>query len=186
MIRIKDLKASRPLVTKYAAMEDKMGPVDVTTARLSVDEIKKQIDELKEAKKLQQAAYSKLMEARQKGMGDVPQLVEKREELRTQVNTKYSERSALKDEFRKTEQAFKAYLNEVRQIRNERYAIERKERQKEYESRSKEAAPDAADAAALVSDLPFFGDILYLENLSKYLEGLKPKEGGKEAGGCHD
>ena len=45
MIKIKELKASRPLVTKYEKMEQSMGPANVDAARMTVDEIKKQISE---------------------------------------------------------------------------------------------------------------------------------------------
>jgi len=182
MIKIKELKASRPLVTKYEKMEQNMGPANVDAARMTVDEIKKQISEVRDAKSLQQQALSKLIEARKKVMGDVPELYEKRDGIRAQINEKYSELKEMRDKFRGEEAAFKVYLNEVRQIRNERYAIERKERQDQYEQRSKgEAAPEGAGAGdPIMADVPFLSDLTYLDNLTNYLTGLVPKEEEKK------
>jgi len=181
MIKIKELKASRPLVTKYEKMEQSMGPANVDAARMSVDEIKKQISEVRDAKSLQQQALGKLIEARKKVMGDVPELYEKRDGIRAQINEKYSELKEMRDKFRAEQNAFNQYLQEVRVIRNERYAIERKERAEQYEQRRNEPAPDAAGAGdALMSDVPFLSDLTYLDNLTNYLEGLKPKEEEKK------
>merc|ERR1719378_821480 len=120
MIKIKELKASRPLVTKYEKMEQNMGPANVDAARLSVDELKKQIAEVRDAKALQQAALGKLIEARKKVMGDVPELYEQRDAIRAQINEQYAKLKEMRDEFRQKEAAFKVYLNEIRVIRNER------------------------------------------------------------------
>merc|ERR1719421_1292935 len=85
MVKIKELKASKPLLSKYEKMEGAMGPVDTTDMKSSIDEINAQLSEVREAKKLQQAAYSKLIEARNKVMGDVPELFQEREALNAEV-----------------------------------------------------------------------------------------------------
>jgi len=181
MIKIKDLKASRPLVTKYEKMEQNLGPANVETARLTVDELKKQISEVREAKQLQQAALGKLIEARKKVMGDVPEIYEKRDTVRAQINEKYAELKAMRETFKTEQQTFNAYLQEVRVIRNERYQIERKERQDQYDQRAKQDAPDTGGAGdPIMADVPFLSDLTYLDNLVNYLTGLKPKEEEKK------
>ena len=55
------------MVSKYQAMESNMGPTgEVGTMKDNITDLQKQLQELREAKKLQSQAYSKLMEARQK------------------------------------------------------------------------------------------------------------------------
>ena len=55
------------MVTKYQQMENNMGPSgEVGSMKDNITDLQKQLQELREAKKLQSQAYSKLMEARQK------------------------------------------------------------------------------------------------------------------------
>merc|ERR1719409_1691667 len=141
MVLIKELKASKPLVSK--------------------DEIKAQLAEVREAKKLQQAAYSKLIEARQKVMGDVPELFQEREALNGQVRGLYAKRQEARDEFNTKNREYNAYLSEVRQLRNERYRIERAEKQKEWEAaRGDREAEESAQV-----EIPFFAELQYLDNM---------------------
>merc|ERR1719504_176293 len=129
MVKIKDLKASKPLLSKYEKMEGTMGPIDTTDMKSNIDEVNAQLSEVREAKKLQQAAYSKLIEARQKVMGDVPELFQEREGLNQQVRALYAKRQEARDEFNSSQRAYNAYMSEVRNLRNERYRIERAEKQ---------------------------------------------------------
>merc|ERR1719473_1405232 len=172
MVKIKELKAMRPLVTKYQKMEDGLGPIDVSTMRLSVDEIKAQLNEVRGAKKLQQAAYSKLIEARNKVMGDVPELFKEREELNGQVRALYSQRQEARDEFNTLQRAYSQYSRELRDLRNERWKIERAEKQKEWESTRGDR--DAEDAATV--EVPFFAELQYLDNMIQHLKSQQPKE----------
>jgi len=91
------------------------------------------LNELRDAKKLQSQAYAKLMEARQKVMGDVPKLFEEREVVNGMIREKITERNTLRDEFNVKNREFSAYMNEARAIRNERAKLERAQRQAEWE-----------------------------------------------------
>merc|ERR1719504_613227 len=130
MVKIKDLKASKPLLSKYEKMEGTMGPIDTTDMKSNIDEVNAQLSEVREAKKLQQAAYSKLIEARNKVMGDVPELFKEREELNGQVRALYGQRQGARDEFNTLQRAYSQYSRELRDLRNERWKIERAEKQK--------------------------------------------------------
>merc|ERR1719247_3076533 len=81
------------MVTKYQAMEGSLGPANVDSMRDNITDIKKELDELRDAKKLQNAAYTKLNEARQKVMGDVPALFEEREKINSSIREKIAERN---------------------------------------------------------------------------------------------
>merc|ERR1719218_283801 len=160
------------MVSKYQAMESNMGPSgEVGTMKDSVTDIQKQLQELRDAKKLQSQAYSKLMEARQKVMGDVPGLFEEREKINASIREKIQERNAERDEFRKLEREFNAYLSQVRELRGKRAKLEREARQAEWdEKRKEEKGPPP---------LPFAEDLQYLENITKYLQSHMPKEAEK-------
>jgi len=173
MARIQTLRKSKPMVTKYAAMEGQSGGEtgEVDTMKNNIDDIKAELNEVREAKKIQSQAYSKLMEARQKVMGDVPKMFEEREAINAQIREKIQERNALRDDFNTKQRAFSTYLNEARQIRNEKARLEREQREKEWEERRKAELPDEGPKA-----LPFAEDLQYLDNMMNYLKSHLPKE----------
>merc|ERR1719386_76864 len=103
----------------------------------NITDLQKQLQELREAKKLQSQAYSKLMEARQKVMGDVPGLFEDREKVNVQIREKIAERNKMRDEFNVKQREFQSYMNEVRALRTERAKLERDARQEEWEAKKK-------------------------------------------------
>merc|ERR1719473_2199940 len=162
------------MVSKYQAMEANAGPGDVGSLKDNITDLQKQLSELRDAKKLQSQAYSKLMEARQKVMGDVPGLFEEREKINASIREKIQERNAERDEFRKQERAFNAYLAEVRELRGKRAKIEREARNAEWEEKRKEEKE-----AEGPPPLPFAEDLQYLENITKYLQSHMPKEAEK-------
>merc|ERR1719160_2450508 len=174
MARIQTLRKSKPMVTKYAQMEgaaggEKTGEVD--SLKNNIDDIKAELTEVREAKKIQSQAYSKLMEARQKVMGDVPKMFEEREAINAQIREKIQERNVLRDEFNAKQRLFSAYLNEARAIRNDKARLEREQREKEWDERRKAELPDEGPKA-----LPFAEDLQYLENMMNYLKSHLPKE----------
>merc|ERR1719379_2597128 len=146
------------MVTKYAQMEGATGGEtgEVDSMKNNIEDIKAELNEVREAKKIQSQAYSKLMEARQKVMGDVPKMFEEREEINGLIREKIMERNTLRDEFNTRQRAFSAYLNEARQIRGERARLEREQREKEWEERRKTEMPDEGPKA-----LPYADDLTY-------------------------
>merc|ERR1719353_1975460 len=176
--KISELRKSKPMVSKYAAMEGASAGAENTGVdfmRNSIDDIKKELIEVREAKKIQSQAYSTLMEARQKVMGDVPKMFEERDTINAKIREKIMERNALRDEFNKDQRAFSAYLNEARALRAERARLERESREKDWEERRKSEMPDEGPKA-----LPFADDLTYLENMMNYLKALLPKEAADE------
>lgn len=175
MQKMTELRKSKPMVSKFQAMESNMGPSgEVGSMKDNITDLQKQLQELREAKKLQSQAYSKLMEARQKVMGDVPGLFEEREKINASIREKITERNAERDEFRKLEREFNAYLSQVRELRGKRAKLEREARSAEWESKRKEEKE-----AEGPPPLPFAEDLQYLENITKYLQSHMPKEAEK-------
>jgi len=172
ILEIARLRKSKPMVDKFAAMESNLG-VDgsVDGMKGSVADIQKELTELFEAKKLQSQAYSKLMEARQKVMGDVPALFEQREGINGQIREKIKARNEERDAFQVEMRAYNAFLSEQRNIRYELGKLEQMQRKSEWEGRQKDEEGDAGPAA-----LPFDDDLQYLDNIMKYLKTHMPKE----------
>jgi len=176
MAKMTELRKSKPMVSKYQQMESNMGPTgEVGSMKDNITDLQKQLAELRDAKKLQSQAYSKLMEARQKVMGDVPGLFEEREKINASIREKIQERNAERDEFRKQERAFNDYLGKVRELRGKRAKLEREARQAEWDETRK-----AEKEAEGPPPLPFAEDLQYLENITKYLQPFLPKEAEKE------
>merc|ERR550537_2169745 len=123
----------------------------------------------------QSQAYSTLMEARQKVMGDVPKMFEERETINAKIREKIMARNTLRDEFNTRQRAFSAYLNEARALRSERARLERDQREKEWDERRKSEMPDEGPKA-----LPFADDLTYLDNMLAHLKALLPKEAADE------
>jgi uncharacterized coiled-coil DUF342 family protein len=176
MAKMTELRKSKPMVSKYQQMESNMGPTgEVGSMKDNITDLQKQLAELRDAKKLQSQAYSKLMEARQKVMGDVPGLFEEREKINASIREKIQERNAERDEFRKQERGFNDYLSKVRELRGKRAKLEREARQAEWDETRK-----AEKEAEGPPPLPFAEDLQYLENITKYLQPFLPKEAEKE------
>merc|ERR1719160_1613551 len=151
------------------------GTGEVDSMKNNIDDIKAELTEVREAKKIQSQAYSKLMEARQKVMGDVPKMFEEREAINAKIREKIQERNVLRDDFNAKQRLFSTYLNEARQIRNDKARLEREQREKEWEERRKSEMPDEGPKA-----LPFAEDLQYLENMMNYLKSHLPKEADEE------
>jgi len=174
MNKINELRKSKPMVTKYNEMEGDTADGGVGNMKDTIEGIKTELNELRDAKKLQSQAYAKLMEARQKVMGDVPKLFEEREVINGMIREKITERNTLRDAFNVKNREFSAYMNEARALRNERAKLERAARQAEWEERQKSEMPDEGPKA-----LPFADDLQYLENMMAYLKSNLPKEAEK-------
>merc|ERR1719281_800220 len=107
MAKMTELRKSKPMVSKYQAMESNMGPTgEVGSMKDNITDLQKQLAELRDAKKLQSQAYSKLMEARQKVMGDVPGLFEEREKINASIREKITERNAEREKINAKQRLF--------------------------------------------------------------------------------
>lgn len=169
--QISQLKASKPDIKKYAAMESTMGSDgQVSNIRTEKDNIMKGLKELRDRKREQQGLYSKLIETRQKQMGDLPETFERREQLNKEYREKIAKRNELRDAFNKLDREFRAYTNELRSIRNEMYKSERAAKQQEWDTRR------AEEKAEEVVEIPFTNEITYIENTIAHLKNLLPKE----------
>merc|ERR1711904_24406 len=157
---IKELKRSKPKVSKLKGMEAEMEnrPKGSNTEVIRA-EIQKQsadIKEAKEQKRLIAAEYAKLNEERQK--------------LQTLIQDKIAARNKIRDEFREKEKEFNAYMNEIRKIRAEKAAEARNERQAEMEEKRKQRQVEQLD------EQPHVAEITLLEQTIAWCKSVLPKE----------
>lgn len=171
---IKELKRSKPKVSKLKGMEAEMEnrPKGSNTESIR-EEIQKQSSDIKEAKeqkRLIAAEYAKLNEERQKQMSDMPELFEERQKLQTLIQDKISARNKIRDEFREKEKEFNGYMNEIRKIRAEKAAEARTERQAEMEEKRKQRQVEQLD------EQPHVAEITLLEQTIAWCKSVLPKE----------
>jgi len=171
---IKELKRSKPKVSKLKGMEAEMeGRKPGTNTESIREEIHKQSSDIKEAKeqkRLISAEYAKLNEDRQKQMSDMPELFEERQKLQTAIQEKINKRNELRDEFREKEKAYNGYMNEIRKIRAEKAAESRQERQAEFDERRKQRQVEQLD------EQPHVGEITLIEQTIAWCKSVMPKE----------
>lgn len=179
MVKMSDLKKQKPELRKYQQLEGtaNTGNDGFGEMKGSIEEVNKELTETFDAKKVIQAALAKLVEARNKVMGDVPELFKEREALNLKIRGFIMQRNEARGEFNKLNNEYQAYMSEVRVLRAERGRLERGVRQAEWEERQKGEVEDTGPAA-----LPFADDLQLLENLDKYLKALlkEKKEDKKE------
>merc|ERR1719316_1760519 len=171
---IKELKRSKPKVSKLKGMEAEMeGRKPGANTESIREEIQKQSSDIKEAKeqkRLIAAEYAKLNEERQKQMSDMPELFEERQKLQTLIQDKIAARNKIRDEFREKEKEFNGYMNEIRKIRAEKAAEARTERQAEMEVKKKQRAVEQLD------EQPHVAEITLLEQTIAWCKSVLPKE----------
>jgi len=178
MDEIKELKRSKPKVTKLKGMEAEMADRkpggNTDSIRGEIKQQTENIAALKEEKRLISAEYAKLNEERQKTMGDMPELFEERGKIQTAIQDKINKRNEIRDEFRVKEKEYNAYMNEIRKIRAEKAAEGREERQKEFEERRKQRQVEQLD------EQPHVAEITLIEQTISWGKNLLPKEEKQE------
>merc|ERR1719453_2955268 len=175
---IKELKRSKPKVSKLkgmeAEMENRPKGTNTENIRAEIQQQSADIKEAKEQKRLIAAEYAKLNEERQKQMSDMPELFEERQTIQSKIQEKIADRNKVRDEFREKEKEFNAYMNEIRKIRAEKAAEARNERQAEIEEKKKQRRVEELD------EQPHVAEITLLEQTIAWCKSVLPKEAKSE------
>jgi len=171
---IKELKRSKPKVSKLKGMEAEMADKKPggNTDGIRQD-IKAQAESMKDArdeKRVISEEYKKLNEERQAAMGDMPELFEERTKIQTAIGEKIAKRNEMRDEFRVKEKDYNAYMNEIRKVRAEKANEGRAERQAEFAAHRKQRAVDALD------EQPHVAEITLIEQTIAWCKKTMPKD----------
>merc|ERR1712217_290493 len=102
-------------------------------------------------------------------LGDIPEVMEKREGLQKKIQEKIAERTKLRDDFSAAKREFQAYLAEQRRQKQERYAKEREAQQEAWKIRQMEKKVESLD------EQPHVSEITLIEQTVKFCKGLLPQ-----------
>jgi chromosome segregation ATPase len=176
LLEISELKRNKPKVSNLKKMEaahaGKTPGASVEPLREQTKLIAGNIKEIREEKRLISAEYAALNEERQKQMENMPELFEERQALNGKIQEKIAERNAIRDEHRVQERAYNEYLNEVRKVRAERSAVQRNERNAEWDEKRKERALEQLE------EQPHIAEITLIEQTIQWCNTIT--SGGKK------
>merc|ERR1719160_633426 len=102
-------------------------------------------------------------------MGDMSEVMEKRDSLSKKVQELIGERTKLRDEFNEQKRVFQTYLAEQRRLKQERYQEERKQQQEQWRIAKLEKEVEKLD------EQPFVSEITLIEQTIKFCQGLMPQ-----------
>jgi len=181
MVEIKELKKNKPKVSQVSQMENKLQDFK-NDSGLSLkeqrNEINGQMAGFREIKKGIQEKLVALQEERKTQLGDMPEILEKKDAIQKKIQEKIVERTTLREDFNTAKKAFQEYLSEQRKVKQERYQEEQKAKNAEYKIRQMEKKVEALD------EQPFVSEIVLIEQTIKFcktLVGEKSEEKKVEA-----
>merc|ERR1712050_53788 len=154
LAEIQELKRNKPKVSQVHKMEDNLNSFDPgMSMKDQVNAINAEMAQYRDLKRGVSEKLKELTEGRKEQLGDLPQIIEQRDELGKQIAEKVKERNTLRDEHRAAEKEYYAYQAELRKIRQEKYAQERAAKQAEYDQRRKERAAEKLDEQPYISEI---------------------------------
>eukprot|EP00408_Alexandrium_pacificum_P029300 CAMPEP_0171286868 /NCGR_PEP_ID=MMETSP0790-20130122/69246_1 /TAXON_ID=2925 /ORGANISM="Alexandrium catenella, Strain OF101" /LENGTH=491 /DNA_ID=CAMNT_0011756349 /DNA_START=77 /DNA_END=1552 /DNA_ORIENTATION=+ len=166
---IQDLKRNRPKVGQVNRMEEGLQGFDKGGAlKDNIQNINGEMFSLREQKRAIQGKLSELMDSRKEQLGDLPDIIAKKEELGKKIGEKVQARNQLRDDFKAGERAYYAYQGELRRIRAERAASERQAWQAEQERGRMMKKAEKLDEQPYVAEVTLIEQtILFCKSLIK-------------------
>eukprot|EP00434_Breviolum_minutum_P012501 symbB.v1.2.011013.t1/scaffold687.1/size172701/19 len=113
-----------------------------------------------------QEKMTALQEERKEKLGDMSDILEKRDSIGKQIQEKIKERNEFREEFRQKEREYNAYQAELKKARQEKILAEKAERQKEIDLRRKQRKAEELDTQPYISEITLIEQtILFCKNL---------------------
>ncbi|CAE7556564.1 unnamed protein product [Symbiodinium sp. CCMP2456] len=167
LAEIQQLKKNRSKVSHMQQMEQNLSTVDPTMSmKEQKDAINEEMNRYRDEKRKIQDQMTELSEARKQQLGPIEEIQNQRSAVSDELKAKIEERNKFRDEFRQKEREYNQYLAEQRRVRQEKYAAEKAERQKEYDLRRKQREAEKLD------DQPYVAEITLIEQTMKFCQGL--------------
>merc|ERR1711972_550147 len=133
LAEIKDLKKNKPKLSELSKLQSNVENFDNgTNQRAKLNELRDQMAILYNKKTQIQEKMKLLNEKRQGQVGDMSEVMEKRDAVQKQIAELVGQRSTLRGDFRQAQREYKEWQAEQRRIRNEKYQEERKEQEKAW------------------------------------------------------
>eukprot|EP00448_Togula_jolla_P039001 CAMPEP_0170646364 /NCGR_PEP_ID=MMETSP0224-20130122/43597_1 /TAXON_ID=285029 /ORGANISM="Togula jolla, Strain CCCM 725" /LENGTH=465 /DNA_ID=CAMNT_0010977689 /DNA_START=73 /DNA_END=1467 /DNA_ORIENTATION=- len=171
---IQELKRNKPKVSEVSRME-----TDLET-RDSGLSMKDQLQAINAEMATWRDKKRGVSEGRKNQLGDMPQLIDEREAISKKIQEHIKERNNARDEFRAEENEFRAYLAEVRKVKQEKFAKEREERFKEQDVRRREREAEKLDEQPHVSEITLIEQTMFFCRSLQGTKGVEKQEVKKE------
>mmetsp|Transcript_4663 Transcript_4663/g.11314 ORF Transcript_4663/g.11314 Transcript_4663/m.11314 type:complete len:494 (-) Transcript_4663:156-1637(-) len=178
MKELAQLKKDRPKVANMLQMESALNEVSLDAGKSvkeQLDDLNKQIDEVKKEREAQSAKLTELLNSRSEQMKGFEPLQEEREKINAKIKEKLGEKSKIRDDFRSKEREYYAYVQEQKHARQEKIRAERAQREKEWQEERKKRDREKRN------EEPYVAERTLLEQTISFCKGLLPKEEEKAA-----
>merc|ERR1712176_1257218 len=137
-------------------------------------QINEDMAQLFEQKKRVSEKLKELNEGRAQATGDLPELRDKRTEVQKQIGEQIQLRNTIRAEKKQQEQDYYNYSLELRRIRQDRAAEERRKRQEEFEVRKRVRDADKLD------EQPYIAEITLIEQSIAFCKSLTQAKGSQK------
>lgn len=172
---IKRLKNSKPLLSKYQALEQSASSLEDTSVvplRTMLDDIRTKLLELRTQKREESMKYKELLERRQKATAPGREMIEEREHLSKEMNKHFVNRREIQAELTRELQKHQAYMQQVKRERGLKMREERERRNLENERYQL-----TRDLERVECELPYEAECLLLTQTIQYLQKIIEEPG---------
>merc|ERR1712060_479137 len=123
---------------------------------------------LRDARRKVSESLTELMDNRNSQLGDLPEIISKRDEISKQIQEQIKIRNTSRDEKRESEKAYNDYLNELRRLRIQKQQEERNKKQAEFTLEKRKREAEKLDEQPFVSEMTLIEQtILWCKNLTQ-------------------
>lgn len=172
---IKRLKNSKPLLSKYQALEQSASSLEDTSVvplRTMLDDIRTKLLELRTQKREESMKYKELLERRQKATAPGREMIEERERLSKGMSQHFANRREIQAELTREMQKHQAYMQQVKRERGLKMREERERRNLENERYQL-----TRDLERVECELPYEAECLLLTQTIQYLQKIIEEPG---------
>lgn len=172
---IKRLKNSKPLLSKYQALEQSASSLEDTSVvplRTMLDDIRTKLLELRTQKREESMKYKELLERRQKATAPGREMIEERERLSKEMSKHFVNRREIQAELTREMQKHQAYMQQVKRERGLKMREERERRNLENERYQL-----TRDLERVECELPYEAECLLLTQTIQYLQKIIEEPG---------
>jgi len=175
LAEIQELKRNRPKVSQVHKMEEGLQTfADGLSMKDQISAINEEMAKYREQKRGVSQQLTELMEGRKEQLGDLPDLIAKRDEFGKEIAAKIKERNQLRDEFRAAEQEYYAHQAELRRQRLEKQREERMKWQEEMDQRRK------LQKAEKLDEQPYVAEMTLIEQTISFCKNLTQSKGTEQ------
>lgn len=167
---IKRLKNSKPLLSKYQALEQSLSSLEDTSVvplRTMLEDVRTKLLELRTQKREESMKYKELLEKRQKATAPGREMIEERERLSKEMNKHFMNRREIQAELTREIQKHQAYMQQVKRERGLKMREERERRNLENERYQL-----SRDLERVECELPYEAESLLLTQTIQYLQKI--------------